>query len=327
MNYIGSKLRLTEFLVSNINEIVPQLNQKSFVDLFAGSGIVGKAFKSRVKNLISNDIEYYSYVLNYNYIKNTQEIFHEDIIDSLNQLAPQKGFIYNNYCLGSGSGRFYYSDYNGMMIDAIRIEIERYKENKTLYFFLLASLLESSDRISNTASVYGSFLKSLKPMAQNKFELFPALYECDENSFHEVYNEDSNRLIQRIDGDVLYLDPPYNGRQYGYYYHLLNTIAKYDTFIPKGKIGLREYYRSSYSKTNEAIKSFEELIKNAKFEYIFLSYNNEGLISIKEIQNIMSKYGRYEQVSQRHKRFKADNRAYKSKQTDEYLHILHKNKG
>ena len=327
MNYIGSKLRLTPFLTTHIPKLVPDLKEKSFVDLFAGSGVVGRAFKGQVKNIVSNDIEYYSYILNYNYIKNSHPIFYEDIINSLNNIKPQKGFIYNNYCLGSGSQRFYYSDYNGMMIDAVRMEIERYKEDKTLYFFLLASLLESSDRVSNTASVYGSFLKSLKPMAQNKFELQPALFESDENSFHEVYNEDSNRLIERIEGDVLYLDPPYNRRQYGYYYHLLNTIARYDTFLPKGKIGLREYYRSSYSKTNQAIKSFEELIKNAKFEYIFLSYNNEGLISIEDIQKIMSKYGKYDQVSQRHKRFKADKRAYKSKQTDEYLHILHKDKG
>ena len=66
------------------------------------------------------------------------------------------------------------------------------------------------------------------------------------NQKNEVYNEDANLLIKKIKGDILYLDPPYNTRQYGANYHLLNTIALYDDFIPKGKTGLREYNRSKY---------------------------------------------------------------------------------
>lgn len=72
--------------------------------------------------------------------------------------------------------------------------------------------------------------------------------------------------------------PAYNGRQYGANYHILNTIAKFDTFVPKGKTGLGEYYRSNYCKKREELNSFTELLKNAQFKYIFLSYNNEGLM-------------------------------------------------
>ena len=125
----------------------------------------------------------------------------------------------------------------------------------------------------------------------------------------------------------MYLDPPYNARQYGSNYHLLNTIAKYDTFIPKGKTGLRDYNRSDYCSKSKVKKAFEELIRNAKFNFTFLSYNNEGLMSESEIKSIMSKYGRYSLETTAYQRFKADkteNRVHIANCTTEFLHILEK---
>ena len=135
-------------------------------------------------------------------------------------------------------------------------------------------------------------------------------------------------MINKIEGDVLYLDPPYNARQYGSNYHLLNTIAKYDKFIPNGKTGLREYERSRYCQKNEVAKVFESLVKNAQFKYIFLSYNNEGLMSELQVKKVLQKYGKYDLVTTDYQRFKADkteNRNHKATETVEYLHILEKN--
>ena len=328
MNYIGSKRRLSSFLLDTISVTVGDLKELTFCDIFAGTGIVGRTFKSKVAKVISNDLEYYSYVLNRNYIQNHQPIDYEEIFEKLNALPPEKGFIYRHYCLDSGSGRNYFSGENAGKIDAIRREIEHYKENENLYFFLLASLLESADKVSNTASVYGSFLKHLKKTAQAPLLLEPALFEINTND-HEVYNEDSNRLIAEISGDILYLDPPYNGRQYGANYHLLNTIATYNTdFTPKGKTGTNaSYNRSMYCKTKKVHDSFDTLIKNADFKYIFLSYNNEGMVSQKDLQTILKRYGHYDLVTTSYKRFKADsdsNRPHKAKKTQEHLHILEK---
>jgi adenine-specific DNA-methyltransferase len=121
------------------------------------------------------------------------------------------------------------------------------------------------------------------------------------------------------------MDPPYNQRQYGSNYHLLNTIAKYDDFEPKGKTGLREYNRSSYCKKNDVAKAFEELIEHADFKYIFLSYNNEGLMSASDVKEIMKRYGDYSLETTEYQRFKADkteSRNHKATSTIEYLHIL-----
>lgn len=334
MNYIGSKLKLSSWIEEEVKKVVgDDLSQKIFCDIFAGTGIVGRTFKKSVKRVIINDLEDYSYVLNRNYIGNYKSISNkEEFIKELNNLPLiDNGFIYKNYCIGSGSQRQYFTDFNGKKIDTVRTQIENWKVSKKidddLYYFLLASLIESADKVANTASVYGAFLKHIKKSALNDLILESANFLENENS-HEVFKEDSNELIKKIKGDILYLDPPYNQRQYGANYHLLNTIALYDNFEPKGKTGLRYYNRSKYSQKNEVEATFEDLIKNADFEYIFLSYNNEGLMSENTVKNIMKKYGIYELKTKEYQRFKADktkNRNHKADYTFEYLHILRKN--
>lgn len=332
MNYIGSKNKLNPFIQKNIETVVSgNLSDKVFCDLFAGTGIVGRNFKSRVKKVISNDLEYYSFILNKNYIGNHKALEdQESLIQELETLSPVKGFVYQNYCIAGHSDRQYYSNENGQKIDAIRIAIEEWKKSGKIddsrYYFLLASLLESADKVANTASVYGAYLKKLKKSAQKPLTLQAANFDINENQ-HEVYNRDSNQLIDDVQGDILYLDPPYNARQYGANYHLLNTIALYDDFTPKGKTGLRNYNKSQYCSKAQVHKAFEDLIKKAQFQYIFLSYNNEGLMSLEDIENIMSKYGSYHLSSTNYQRFKADkteNRIHKADKTVEYLHILEK---
>lgn len=331
MNYIGSKHKLSDFIKQSIHSVAGiDLSDKIFCDLFAGTGIVGRNFKPEVKQVLSNDIEYYSFVLNRNYIGNHKEFEFKHLIDELNDLDGVEGFIFKEYSENGKAQRLYFSENNGKKIDAVRQKIEYWKSEKQIddnqYYFLLTSLLESADKVANTASVYGAFLKHIKKSAQKEMVIEPAFFSVNDNE-HKVFNADSNELIKRINGDILYLDPPYNARQYGANYHLLNTIAKYDNFIPKGKTGLRVYERSSFCSKNSVSKSFEELIKNANFKHTFLSYNNEGLMSASEIKSIMSKYGKYELITTEYQRFRADkeeNRIHKADSTTEYLHILEK---
>ena len=122
MNYIGSKFKLSSWIRDEICKVVGNdLSQKIFCDIFAGTGIVGRTFKTSVKKIIANDIESYSYVLNKNYIGNHKILRQtDDLINELNDLKPVgDGFIYKNYCFGSGSGRQYFSDENGKKIDTL----------------------------------------------------------------------------------------------------------------------------------------------------------------------------------------------------------------
>ena len=116
MNYIGSKVKLSAWIKEEITKrLNGELHNKVFCDLFAGTGAIGKLFKKSVKKIISNDIEEYSYVLNRNYIQNHKNISDKDaLLHELNTLPLREdGFIYKNYCLGSGSERQYFSDENG----------------------------------------------------------------------------------------------------------------------------------------------------------------------------------------------------------------------
>lgn len=333
MNYIGSKYSLLPFLTQTIEDVAgADLSDRVFCDLFAGTGIVGRSFKTRVRQVIANDWEYYSYVLNRNYIGNHRPLADaQTYIDLLNAAEGDRdGFIYANYCWGSGSQRQYFTDENGQKIDAARRLIERWKTEEAIsddmYYFLLCSLLESADRVANTASVYGAYLKHIKQAAAKPLHIQPAEFTLNCHT-HQVFCQDANVLISQIAGDILYLDPPYNARQYGANYHLLNTIAEYRPFTPKGKTGLREYTRSRYCGKGSVSAALDHLIKEADFRYIFLSYNNEGLMSMEQIRDTMSRYGHYDVVSQTYTRFRADkeeNRNHAAKQTTEYLHILEK---
>ncbi|MCC5943738.1 MAG: DNA adenine methylase [Bernardetiaceae bacterium] len=328
MNYIGSKRKLSDFIIQEIQQKVPHLSDKIFAELFGGTGIIARRLKTKVKQVISNDVEFYSFVLLRNYIANCRPLPEAaERLAFLNRLKGIEGFIYQNYC--SPAERFYFADENGKRIDAIRTQIEKWKTeiSEDLYYFLLASLLEAADKVANTASVYGAFLKKIKKSAQKPLFLEAADFALSNNAQHKVHKSDANTLIRSIKGDILYLDPPYNARQYGANYHLLNTIAQYSPFEPKGKTGLPEYYKSDYCKKGKVAQTFEDLIRHANFSHIFVSYNNEGLMSLTQMQEIMEKYGKYTLAQRKWQRFKADtnqNRSHSAESTLEYLHILEK---
>lgn len=345
-------MSLLDFLETSIG-IVTGNCRGVFCDLFAGTGAVGSHFKKKGYKIIANDNQYYSYVLNRHYIGNHKELTFsrlgkeisalknikkenrkEAVCKYLSTLKGTRGFIYNNYCFGGTKNkkesRQYFSDENGMRCDAVRQKIEIWKRKRFItmneYYFLVASLLESIDKYANTASVYGAFLKKLKSSATRPFVLQPAkLIINDQN--HNVFNKDINVLIEKISGDILYLDPPYNQRQYATNYHLLETIAKYDHPKVFGKTGLREYVaqKSKFCSRKEVKTAFRDIISKAKTKYIFLSYNNEGLMTPNDIKEIMSIRGKYGYFTKSHTRFKADassKRNYRAEKTVEYLHYV-----
>lgn len=341
MNYIGSKYSLIKFIETSIDKTLKLCNETRnpsemvFADLLAGTAVVSGAFKEQGYSIIANDIQYYSYVVTKHMIENNGNLDKErcnELINKLNGLNGIEGFIYKNYSYEGTAGqefrRMYFSEHNAKKCDAIRTAIEDWFNNGEIneneYYFLLGSLINSIDKYANTASVYGAYLKKLKKSAMKEMELMPlpimhGSVDC------KVYNEDISELIKKVSGDILYLDPPYNARQYCTNYHLLETIARYDNPIIKGKTGLRDYseQKSVFCVKNKVADAFAELIKNAKFKYIFLSYNNEGLMSFDTIEKIMKKYGKYKVYMQQYRRFKADNaRDCKADSTIEYLHCL-----
>lgn len=320
LGYIGSKFALLGFIYDKAKTEVGCLSDKTFCDIFAGAGSVGNFFKDKVNKIVSNDMEYYSYVINRNLIQNYRKIYFD--FDELNKIEGVEGFIYHNYSLAGN--RKYFTENNAKKIDAVRQNIEKYRNDEDLYFFLLASLLDNVDKIANTTAVYNAYLKKFKSSALSDIIIRPYFFKETPNKDNIVYQEDSNELIRRISGDILYLDPPYNHRQYGANYHILNTIAKYEEFIPRGVTGLPEYEKSAYCKKNDAKDCLEDLINYSDFEFIFLSYNNEGIIKKEEIEEMFLKYGEYKLFSKEHRRYRSGNWKQDTSTTIEYLHFCRK---
>jgi len=227
----------------------------------------------------------------------------------------------------------YFSAENGLKIDYIRNKIDEWKTKDKItdfeYNYLVASLIESVSKVANIAGVYGSYLKTwdpraVKPMPFIKVEQrsVTGLYEA------EVHNKSIEELINDISGDILYLDPPYTKNQYSVQYHLLETIAKNDNPEIKGKGGLRNTSEtaSAFSRNGSVEVAFEKIIAKAKFRYIILSYNSDGLMSHKYIENILKRYGKSETYELRkinYKQYK-NHRTTNKKEHCEYLFFIEK---
>ena len=355
MNYIGRKYSLLHFLEEGITKNVNS-DCKVFCDVFAGTGVVGAHFKQKSFKIISNDIQYYAYCLNRALVGiNLNPLFSgvlndlklvpttllcdaiDVVLEYLNTLNGKPGFIYCNYCPGGTDGaefrRQYFSDENGMRCDAIRIQIEEWWQADKLtedeYFYLLASLIDAADRVANTASVYGAFLKHIKKSAMKPLQLKRlAIVESDEE--HEVHNVNGQELIERLSCDMLYMDPPYNHRQYCANYHVLETLARYDDPHLKGVTGLRLYddQKSDFCMKRRALPALENMVQKTLARYVFLSYNSEGIMGKDEILQTMGQYGEADLMTRDYQRFRADvdreNRVYKANRVEEYLFCLKK---
>lgn len=353
MRFIGNK----EKLLPNIYKEIESLGFKNgdcFCDFFSGTSNVGRHFKEKGFKIISSDLLFFSYVLQEAYIKNNEEpkfekllkeikvkntrLFNSpinNVVDYLNNIKGAKGFIYKNYTpegtTNSEIIRMYFTGKNGSKIDAIRKKIENWKKNELIkdseYYILLAILIESVPFYSNISGVYGAFLKKYDPRALKDFELKPINFYKSKNN-HKVFNKNSMDLIEDLDVDILYLDPPYNGRQYGGNYHVLETIARYDNPEIKGITGMRNYddQKSEFCNTEKALSALDKIAKKSKYKILVLSYNSEGIMPQKKIETVLNKYGNLKVKEIDYLRFKSNSNgdSKHKKHIKEQLYILNR---
>lgn len=319
LNYIGSK----RTLLPEISKVLRPLISTSLADLFAGTGAVGFKFINDT-NIISNDMEKYSYVINkallcYSY----DSIKMVPIFEELNKLEGVEGLMYSNFSPNENCERMFFTKNNAKKCDAIRQKIEEDYKNTDDYYFLLASLITSLDKVANTSCVYGAYLKKFKKSSQKSLVLEPIHKNKFQKSLsNEVFNKPVEELLSK-EYDVVYLDPPYNQRQYSSNYSPLNYLVEYSDKIKlTGKTGLISgYNRSKFCSSRYVAESFQNLIDNLKCNYIVLSYNNEGLLKEEDLKKILEKKGDTTLHRLEYRKFKSNSNV-KNNLVYEYLWVV-----
>lgn len=302
MRYLGNK----ESILTEISDLLSSkgLLRKgyTFFDAFCGTGSVAEYFKSYYDIIINDNLTW-----SVMYTKGrlcapmcTFEKLGFDPFEFLNTTnSIHHGFIYKNYA-PTETQRMYFTPENAERIDYFRKQIEDWKTLDKLsddeYCYLMACLIESVSDVSNTAGVYGAFLKKWDSRALKKITFNKVDFKNEPSNSVTVFNNKIETIIEDVKCDILYLDPPYTQNQYGTQYHLLETLVLDDNPSISKITGSRSTapMRSDWSKEYKSHILFDRLLAKTQAKYIILSYNNDGFMSKEFIESAMKRYGKPE---------------------------------
>lgn len=268
--YIGCKAKLTDWIFNLIRENTQ--NVHSFCDIFAGTGAVSNAALHLFDHVIVNDFLYSNQVLYTAFFENSfwdkEKVL--GCLDEFNNI--DSSCIKDNYFSRNYGGK-YFDMQSAKKIGLIRDLIEDRKSTYTIkeYCILLASLIYSMDRIANTLGHFEAYIKKeIKPC-----DFIMRMIDVGNYENVEIHREDANLLAKNVQTDIVYMDPPYNSRQYSRFYHLYEVLVKwdkpellYDAAKPKFTENNSQYCRAS------AFSAFSDLVANINARYIVVSYNN-----------------------------------------------------
>ncbi|MGH7477867.1 MAG: DNA adenine methylase [Longimicrobiales bacterium] len=353
MRYIGNKTRLLGFIEDTLRRrgIAPG----RALDPFTGTASVARALKRLGHAVVAADVMTYAYAFARAYVQagaeprldalaaqlDTRPLTLGAVVAHLNRLPPRPGFMHTHFTPdgdeGRRHGRMFFTPRNGARIDAVRHSLEVWRReqriDETTYFLLLATLLEAADRVANTAGVYAACIKSWQPNALRPLHLTPPMIVAGNGCIAK--REDALRVVREAGTfDLLYLDPPYNSRQYTGYYHIPELIALGWFDAPpvlRGKTGLLpdRDQRSDWCRRGRCEQALETLLAHANCRHIVMSYNSEGLIPERTIVTALRVWGRaasFRRYRRAYRRYRSDAdgvaRRYRGDAVEERLYCV-----
>jgi adenine-specific DNA-methyltransferase len=326
INYIGSKKSLFEYLYQVMKRHVKFTPQTVFGDAFTGTGIVAQSIRDRDEcRTISCDTERYSWLIQTAMMNLAYTTSIQNWLNWLNTLPTHTdGWVTRTY--SPRGGRMFFTEENALRFDTIRSALESLRLNQQVseneYWFILASLTVSMDKVANVSCVYGAYLKTFKKSALERLVLRPIHTETERVDHHTIYHS-SVMDVEWSKCDIVYLDPPYNQRQYGANYFVLNALIDYDSkAVVYGKTGLIDYYKSPFSQKGSCLRAFGQLLDRLqKVPVIVLSYNNEGIVSREDLETLLVQYGKVVLYIRQYKKFKSQQRVLNDT-VDEYVWVI-----
>lgn len=305
--YIGSKAKLTDWIMETIEK--ETIGVKSFCDLFGGTGVVTSSALQKFDHVIVNDFLYTNHIIYTAFFaqgKWDKEKL-QRIIHSWNTLDAED--LEDNYFSINFGGKFF-GKKTSRIIGHIRQQIEDARVDLSVkeYAVLLSTLIYNIDRLSNTVGHFDAYIK--KPITETK----PFFRPIDAKEYEgvEIFREDANQLANEVEADLFYLDPPYNSRQYSRFYHIYETLVKWDAPKLYGVALKPAPENMSRFCTVKAVNAFRDLVSKMKTQYIVVSYNNtyhskskssENKISLEEIEGILSLAGNTKVFEHSHQAF------------------------
>ena len=354
ITYLGNKRRLLEHIEKEILLIAEKLNCQKLVcaDLFSGSGIVARMLKKYSSNLIVNDLENYSAVINGCYLINKKDFPVQEYsalkskIEELCSIEKIPGIISQNYAPQNDKDiqkgeRVFYTRQNALLIDTYRRLIDDVVKEEPLKKFFLAPLITEASIHVNTSGVFKGFYKDKNtgigcfgasgknalPRIFGKIELKTPVFSNFESGL-EIFQKDAVVLSKELKNlDITYLDPPYNQHPDGSNYFMLDLISKnkLDANISKVSGIVQNWNRSVFNKPYAALSSMEEIISGISSKYVIISYNSEGFISFDQMSGMLKKYGNLKTVEIKYNTFRGSrNLKNRDIHVREYLFVLEK---
>lgn len=307
--YIGSKAKLIDWIMNTIKNETTDVS--SFFDVFAGTGVVTKAALKEFSHVFTNDF-LHSNNLIYKAFFGDGEYSESKIceyLDRYNAIDPET--IPENYFSINYGGKYFEHEV-AKLVGYIRQDIEDNKDSLTEkeYCILLATLIYNIDKLANTVGHFEAYIK--KPIKHQPLKL--RMIEAESYDTIEIFKQDSNVLARDLRADVAYIDPPYNSRQYCRFYHVYETLVKWDK-PPLYGVALKPAPENmSRYCTSRAVDAFEDLIINLNVRYIAVSYNNtynskssssENKITLQQIKHILERCGETHVYECSHRYFNA----------------------
>ena len=317
IKYAGSKLKLLPYVL----QLAKRVKAETVFDAFSGTTRVSQAFAKSGYKVYCNDIAVWSEVLGDCYLRTQKRPdAYKELITHLNHTKPVDGWFTEHYGGLPNGGWVIQPDgmkkpwqiHNTRKLDGVRDEIESLQLEPVDKAVALTSLILALDKVDSTLGHFASYLKEWSPRSYNQLQLrVPMLFSTEHE--HQVFRSDVFELVDDIDADLAYLDPPYGSNnekmppsrvRYAAYYHIWTSICLYDRAELFGKAKRRtdtsdkvassvfEEFRRDGSGQFVAVEAIERLIRKVRSKFLILSYSSSGRATAKELNEVIRANGR-----------------------------------
>lgn len=342
--YIGNKTKLTPHILDRVERLVGATG--TVADIMAGTGTVALELRKAGYTVIASDVMTYSYhhlmvnlcldaappfsgLVSQGVVKHDETDAYEAVLAYLNGIEPKESFFFREFSPGGVpqngcEPRKYFTTENAKKIDAIREKINEWIDNgyvsKVEESLLKHTLIMAVNEVANISGTYGYFLADFKKNANTPIDLKPVEFYAENSVGHMVKLGFAENLAATITADLCYIDPPYMKRQYAANYHILETIARGDFPEAVGKSGLRDWWEqhSKLCTKTRGLQSFKKILGDMHCPKFLISYSEDGLFSLEQLENCFSKFGTVEVQEIDYNRFRS-NDSKLPKKLKEYL--------